>query len=72
MKMLELNGDPKSYFYTCQGTALPPTDTDRANHRATVAACKTLGFTASEIDTLWRIVAAILHLVSTFIYIYMY
>ncbi|XP_073971326.1 unconventional myosin ID [Rhodnius prolixus] len=62
MKMLELNGDPKSYFYTCQGTALPPTDTDRANHRATVAACKTLGFTASEIDTLWRIVAAILHL----------
>ena len=40
-----------------------PTDTDRANHRATVAACKTLGFNATEVDTLWRVVAAVLHLV---------
>ncbi|XP_014242236.1 myosin-IA [Cimex lectularius] len=62
MKMLELSGDPKSYFYTSQGSSSPPTDNDRMNHRTTIASCKTLGFTASEIDTLWRVVAAVLHL----------
>ncbi|KAL1137847.1 hypothetical protein AAG570_009543 [Ranatra chinensis] len=62
MKFLELTGDPKSYHYTNQGSSSPPTDSDRMNHRATIAACKTLGFTAAEIDTLWRVVAAVLHL----------
>uniref|UniRef100_A0A146M4P3 Myosin-IA n=1 Tax=Lygus hesperus TaxID=30085 RepID=A0A146M4P3_LYGHE len=61
-KTLDLNGDPKSYFYTSQGSTSPPTDTDRTNHRATIAACKTLGFTAAEIETLWKVVAAVLHL----------
>ncbi|CAB0000988.1 unnamed protein product [Nesidiocoris tenuis] len=61
-KILELTGDPKSYFYTSQGSKAQTTDTDRTNHRATIAACKTLGFTAAEIDTLWRVVAAVLHL----------
>lgn len=63
MKGLELSGDPNDYHYTSQGVKSAPTDSDRSNHRATVAACKTLGFNATEVDTLWRVVAAVLHLV---------
>lgn len=63
MKGLELSGNPHDYFYTRHDKHMVPTDADRSNHRATVAACKTLGFNATEVDTLWRVVAAVLHLV---------
>lgn len=40
---------------------------DRSQYRATVSACKILGFSTQEIETLWNVVGAILHLVSKFI-----
>lgn len=61
MEGLGLTGDPSSYHYTSQGSC---TDLDRKNHAATLAACRTLGFTQAEISTLWTVVAAILHLVN--------
>uniref|UniRef100_A0A1B6DEF2 Myosin motor domain-containing protein n=1 Tax=Clastoptera arizonana TaxID=38151 RepID=A0A1B6DEF2_9HEMI len=62
MKGLELSGNPNDYHYTRQGATSEPTESDKSNHRLTVAACKTLGFNATEVDTLWRVVAAVLHL----------
>ena len=65
LKNYRLSRDPDTYFYTCQGNSSKVnTINDGSDYRATNAAFKTLGFSASEIDTVWNIVAAILHLVS--------
>ncbi|KAI5710172.1 hypothetical protein M8J75_006317 [Diaphorina citri] len=45
-----------------KGDTSIPAGSDRSNYRSTVAACKTLGFSQPEIDVLWNVVAAILHL----------
>jgi len=66
LKNYRLSRDPDAYFYTQQGqSSKVNTINDGSDHRATNAAFKTLGFSNSEIDTVWSIVAAILHLVST-------
>jgi myosin-1 len=66
LKNYRLTRDPDAYFYTQQGkSSKVNTINDGTDHRATNAAFKTLGFSNSEIDTVWSIVAAILHLVST-------
>lgn len=36
--------------------------TEKADYKSTNAAFKTLGFSTEEISTIWRIIAAILHL----------
>ena len=64
-KELGLSGNPNDYHYT-KGTFL--LEEDRTNQRATLAASRTLGFTQHEIDTLYSIIAAILHLVSNLIF----
>jgi len=66
LKNYQLSRDPDAYFYTQQGkSSKVNTINDGSDHRATNAAFKTLGFSNTEIDTIWSIVAAILHLVST-------
>jgi myosin-1 len=66
LKNYRLSRDPDAYFYTQQGkSSKVNTINDVTDSRATNAAFKTLGFSNSEIDTVWSIVAAILHLVST-------
>jgi len=66
LKNYRLSRDPDAYFYTQQGrSSKVSTINDGSDHRATNSAFKTLGFSNSEIDTVWSIVAAILHLVST-------
>ncbi|XP_069680956.1 unconventional myosin ID isoform X2 [Periplaneta americana] len=63
LKNLHLTRDPDAYFYTMQGKASKVnTINDSADHKATNSAFRTLGFSSEEIDTVWRIVAAILHL----------
>jgi hypothetical protein len=60
-----LSRDPDAYFYTQQGkSSKVNTINDGSDHKSTNSAFKTLGFSASEIDSVWNIVAAILHLVS--------
>nr|CAD7410711.1 unnamed protein product [Timema cristinae] len=62
-KSLSLTRDPEAYFYTRQGNSSKvEAISDRSDYKATAAAFKTLGFTAEETETLWRVVAAILHL----------
>lgn len=64
MKGLELSGSPADYHYASQGGSVASvSEVDRTNHRATVAACTTLGFSPAEQTTLWQVVAAVLHLV---------
>ncbi|XP_075237510.1 unconventional myosin ID [Lycorma delicatula] len=65
LKNLELVSDPEAYHYTKQGQSrngIVITDSDRTSHKAVINACKTLGFSSHDIDTLWKIVAAVLHL----------
>jgi hypothetical protein len=65
LKSHQLSRDPDAYFYTQQGkSSKVNTINDGSDHKATNSAFRTLGFSASEIDTTWNIVAAILHLVS--------
>lgn len=63
LKTHQLSRDPDAYFYTQQGkSSKVNTINDGSDHKATNSAFRTLGFSASEIDTIWNIVAAILHL----------
>ncbi|XP_047111722.1 unconventional myosin ID [Schistocerca piceifrons] len=63
LKEFQLSRDPGNYFYTRQGNASKvEAISDRSDYKATVGAFKTLGFSSAETDTVWKIVAAILHL----------
>jgi len=59
-----LNPNPQHYYYTQQGNSII-TSADKSDFQATLSACKTLGFSANDIKTIWKIVAAILQLVSS-------
>ncbi|XKL60916.1 hypothetical protein PGB90_007973 [Kerria lacca] len=61
LKRLSLRNDPFGYNYTKYGGVASMPD-DRSQYRATVSACKILGFSTQEIETLWNVVGAILHL----------
>lgn len=52
--------DPSKYFYTNQGSV--EVLNEKNDHKSTNSAFRTLGFEKEEIDTVWRIVASILHL----------
>uniref|UniRef100_A0A8D8Y3H0 Myosin-VIIa n=1 Tax=Cacopsylla melanoneura TaxID=428564 RepID=A0A8D8Y3H0_9HEMI len=62
LRRLGLTANPSTYLYTSKGDTSIPAGSDRSNYRSTVSACKTLGFSQHEIDVLWNVVAAILHL----------
>lgn len=64
LRRLGLTSNPSTYLYTSKGDTSVPAGSDRSNYRSTVAACKTLGFSQAEVDVLWNVVAAILHMVS--------
>uniref|UniRef100_A0A2R5LJZ3 Putative myosin class ii heavy chain n=1 Tax=Ornithodoros turicata TaxID=34597 RepID=A0A2R5LJZ3_9ACAR len=58
-----LKHEPQKYFYTKQGDC-PKVNTinDRADYKQVCSAFKVLGFSQEHCDTLWKIVAAIIHL----------
>lgn len=60
MKQFDLSRDPSNYHYTNQGST--ETLSERSDYKTTSAAFKAFGFSAEEINTTWRTVAAILHL----------
>ncbi|XP_063236285.1 unconventional myosin ID [Bacillus rossius redtenbacheri] len=62
-RTLLLTRDPEAYYYTRQGKASKvEAISDRTDYKATVSAFKVLGFTPDETNTIWKIVAAVLHL----------
>lgn len=63
LKAFHLTRSPDHYFYTRQGHATKvDTINDRNDHRDVNASLNILQFDSSDQDTLWRVVAAILHL----------
>uniref|UniRef100_A0A1I8PHP1 Myosin motor domain-containing protein n=1 Tax=Stomoxys calcitrans TaxID=35570 RepID=A0A1I8PHP1_STOCA len=60
LRQFSLNRDPSKYHYTNQGSM--DILTEKADYKGTNSAFKTLGFSTEEISTIWRIIAAILHL----------
>ncbi|KAF2368380.1 Myosin head motor domain [Trinorchestia longiramus] len=63
LSKLKLKRDVSKYYFINQGGS-PRVDSisDKADYRAVGSAFKVLGFTPDAIDTVWRTVAAILHL----------
>lgn len=58
-----MNRNADAFFYVKQGNASKvDTINDRGNFREVIASLNTLQFSKDEQDTLWRVIAAILHL----------
>lgn len=65
LKSLHLTRDPYNYYYVHQGDASRvDTINDNADYKTVSASLQTLSFSKADIDTLWRVVAAVMHLVS--------
>uniref|UniRef100_A0A4W4HLI2 Myosin IG n=1 Tax=Electrophorus electricus TaxID=8005 RepID=A0A4W4HLI2_ELEEL len=66
LKSLHLNKDPTDYTYTSQGAVAMTVGTphlyDRSHHRAVMSALKVIGFSQEEINSIYKILATILHL----------
>lgn len=60
LKLYNLTRDPESYYYTNQGST--ETFSEKSDYKITANSFKILGFSKEEIDTVWKITAAILHL----------
>lgn len=60
MKQYNLSRDPAQYHYTNQGSV--EVLSEKSDHKATTTAFKVLGFTNEELQIVWKVVAAILHL----------
>ncbi|KAL5477102.1 hypothetical protein EMCRGX_G023847 [Ephydatia muelleri] len=66
LQSLELSGSPDHYFYLSQGSCMKVEGMDDWDNFQTVnKAIKVLGFTSAEMQSLWKILAAILHLGNT-------
>ncbi|KAJ8334901.1 hypothetical protein SKAU_G00405400 [Synaphobranchus kaupii] len=59
---LHLEKDPAIYSYTREGAASTTSSNDSSNHKAVLSALKVIGFTAKEIDSIYKILGTILHL----------
>jgi myosin heavy subunit len=69
LSKLYLRKDVDAYFYVSQGKAARVDSiSDRQDYKNTMSAFRTLDFNASEVDTIWKIVAAILLLVGFYWY----
>lgn len=65
LSRLKLKRNVSAYHFIRQG-GTPRVDSiaDKSDYKAVQSAFKTLGFTTEQVDAIWRVVAAILHLVS--------
>jgi len=60
-----LQNKPEDYYYINQGNCCKVSRiNDKQDYQQVKQAFKTVGFTQEEISTIWKIVAAILHLVN--------
>lgn len=65
LSRLKLKRNVSNYHFIRQG-GTPRVDSiaDKSDYKTVQSAFKTLGFTTDQVDAIWRIVAAILHMVS--------
>ena len=65
LRAMRLVRDPSSYNYVKNSTDNNQTSSnDKSDYKAVVGAMNTLGFTHMETQTIWNVVAGVLHLVS--------
>ena len=63
---LQLKRDPTQYHYLRQGgVAKVDSISDRTDYKNVCLAFRALNFDPAAVDTIWKIVAAVLHLVTT-------
>lgn len=63
LRKLHLSRSPDTYYYVKQGkSARVDSINDRTDYKGVLSSLTTLQFSQDDVDTLWRIVAAILHL----------
>lgn len=60
LQLYNLSKDPSRYHYMNQGSM--DVLSEKVDYKGTNNAFKTLGFTTEELQTIWQILAAILHL----------
>lgn len=60
LKQFDLTRDPSHYHYTNQGST--EVLAEKSEYKATGMAFKAFGFSAEEVNCVWRTIAAILHL----------
>lgn len=63
LNKLRLVRDPAAYFYVGAGNCNRASSTDKSDYKTITTALSVLGFTQNEMQTIWNIVAGILHLV---------
>lgn len=62
LNKLRLVRDPSAYYYVSNGNCNKATTTDRSDYKTVNSAMSTLGFSANEVQTIWNVIAGILHL----------
>lgn len=60
LKKYSLSRDAKTYHYTNQGST--EVLTEQSDYKVTCSAFRTLGFSGDELDTVWKVTAAVLQL----------
>ncbi|KZC06437.1 Myosin-IA [Dufourea novaeangliae] len=62
LNKLRLVRDPAAYFYVGAGNCNKASPTDKSEYKTVTSAMSTLGFTQNEMQTVWNVIAGILHL----------
>ncbi|CAI5789277.1 unconventional myosin-Ig isoform X1 [Podarcis lilfordi] len=62
LESLHLSRDPAAYRFTREGANNHSSGSEKSSHRAVADAMTVIGFTSEEIDSVYKILAAILHL----------
>ena len=62
LNKLRLVRDPAAYFYVGAGNCNKASPNDKSDYKTVISAMSTLGFTQNEVQTIWNIIAGILHL----------
>ena len=60
---LRLVRDSAAYYYVSAGNFNKASSTDKSDYKTITSAMSTLGFTQNEVQTIWNVIAGILHLV---------
>lgn len=62
LNKLRLVRDPAAYFYVGAGNCNKASPSDKSDYKTVMSAMSTLGFNQNEVQTIWNIIAGILHL----------
>ncbi|CAK9808983.1 Unconventional myosin ID [Anthophora plagiata] len=62
LNKMRLVRDPAAYFYVSGGNCNKASPTDKSDYKTIISAMSILGFTQNEVQTIWNMIAGILHL----------